>query len=239
VSPVFAHGQLRLYLLALLAEAPRHGYEIIQDLEARFGGLYTPSAGTVYPRLAKLEEEGLVARSDEGRKATYRITEAGLAEVRSRRDEVEGLQADLDRSARRLADQVRAQVQGRSADLRAELRAAARQARATARPAGGATGGADSGPRATPGAPWAPDASWMPETSWVPGQHWTHGASFGSSADGSDWAELERAAYEVRDQARAAWRRHGVTAAQAAALLEILTDASRRIAEVMRQPPAR
>ena len=76
MSPVFAHGQLRLYLLVLLAEAPRHGYEVIQDLETRFGGLYTPSAGTVYPRLAKLEEEGLVERTDEGRKATYRITGA-------------------------------------------------------------------------------------------------------------------------------------------------------------------
>lgn len=94
MSPVFAHGQLRLYLLVLLAEAPRHGYEVIQDLETRFGGLYTPSAGTVYPRLAKLEEEGLVERTDEGRKATYRITEAGLAEVRARHREVEDLQAE-------------------------------------------------------------------------------------------------------------------------------------------------
>ena len=114
MSPVFAHGQLRLYLLVLLAEAPRHGYEVIQDLETRFGGLYTPSAGTVYPRLAKLEEEGLVERTDEGRKATYRITEAGLAEVRARHREVEDLQADLDQSVRRLAEQVRATVQGLS-----------------------------------------------------------------------------------------------------------------------------
>ena len=59
---VFAHGQMRLYLLALLNEGPRHGYEIIQSLEERFNGLYSPSAGTVYPRLAKLEEEGLVER---------------------------------------------------------------------------------------------------------------------------------------------------------------------------------
>ena len=71
MSPVFAHGQLRLYLLALLDEGPRHGYEVIQDLENRFNGLYSPSAGTVYPRLAKLEEEGLVERTDDGRKATY------------------------------------------------------------------------------------------------------------------------------------------------------------------------
>ncbi len=101
MSPVFAHGQLRLYLLALLAEAPRHGYEVIQDLEARFGGLYTPSAGTVYPRLSKLEDEGLVARSDEGRKATYRITEAGLAEVRARQREVHDLRGLPPRAAKK------------------------------------------------------------------------------------------------------------------------------------------
>ena len=124
MSPVFAHGQLRLYLLVLLAEAPRHGYEVIQDLETRFGGLYTPSAGTVYPRLAKLEEEGLVERTDEGRKATYRITEAGLAEVRARHREVEDLQADLDQSVRRLAEQVRATVQGHQVLLDLPSRAA-------------------------------------------------------------------------------------------------------------------
>ncbi|MDQ3527658.1 MAG: PadR family transcriptional regulator [Actinomycetota bacterium] len=81
MSPVFGHGQLRLYLLSLLADGPRHGYDVIRDLEDRSQGLYSPSAGTVYPRLAKLEEEGLVERADEGRKAMYRITAAGLREV--------------------------------------------------------------------------------------------------------------------------------------------------------------
>lgn len=136
MSPVFAHGQLRLYLLALLDEGPRHGYEVIQDLEQRFDGLYTPSAGTVYPRLAKLEEEGLVARRDEGRKATYDITDAGRAEVRARQADLADLQADLEQSVRDLAEQVRARVQHSARDLRAELKDAAREARATARPAG-------------------------------------------------------------------------------------------------------
>ncbi len=135
MSPVFAHGQLRLYLLALLADGPRHGYEVIQDLQDRFHGLYSPSAGTVYPRLAKLEEEGLVARSDEGRKAVYQITDAGRAEVRERATEIAGLQIDLDDSVRRLAEQVRSTVQDRAAELRAELRAAAQAARASAQPA--------------------------------------------------------------------------------------------------------
>jgi DNA-binding PadR family transcriptional regulator len=137
MSPVFAHGQLRLYLLALLNEGPRHGYEVIQDLEQRFHGLYSPSAGTVYPRLAKLEEEGLVERTDEGRKATYRITEAGRNEVRARHHDVQDLRADLDNSVRELAEEVRSRVQHSASDLRSELKNAAREARATARPVGG------------------------------------------------------------------------------------------------------
>jgi len=136
MSPVFAHGQLRLYLLALLEEGPRHGYEIIRALEERFNGLYSPSAGTVYPRLAKLEEEGLVERSEEGRKATYRITEAGRAEVRARQLDLADLQQDLDHSVRELAQEVRARVHGSAEDLRAELKAAAKEARASATPAG-------------------------------------------------------------------------------------------------------
>ena len=108
MSPVFAHGQLRLYLLALLNEGPRHGYEVIQDLEHRFNGLYSPSAGTVYPRLAKLEEEGLVERTDEGRKAVYRITEAGRAEHARLAQE---LAPRLDRIARSI-DAIRDEVLG-------------------------------------------------------------------------------------------------------------------------------
>lgn len=137
MSPVFAHGQLRLYLLALLNEGPRHGYEVIQALEQRFNGLYTPSAGTVYPRLAKLEEEGLVERTDEGRKAVYRITDAGRAEVSARADELATLETDLDHSVHELAEQVRSRVSTQSSDLRTELREAARLARSTATPAGG------------------------------------------------------------------------------------------------------
>ena len=123
-------------LLALLDDGPRHGYEVIQDLEHRFNGLYSPSAGTVYPRLAKLEEEGLVERTDEGRKAVYRITEAGRAEVRDRQDDLSSLEADLDLSVRELAEQVRSRVRGQTSDLRAELRAAAQEARRTATPVG-------------------------------------------------------------------------------------------------------
>ncbi|GGB15172.1 hypothetical protein GCM10011492_01060 [Flexivirga endophytica] len=137
MAPVFAHGQLRLYLLSLLSEGPRHGYEIMRDLEQRFNGLYTPSAGTVYPRLAKLEEEGLVSRGDDGRKVTYTITDAGRAEVERRQSDLGDLETDLDRSASQLAEEVRSRVKGESADLRAELKAAAQEARRVAKPASG------------------------------------------------------------------------------------------------------
>jgi DNA-binding PadR family transcriptional regulator len=133
---IFAHGQMRLYLLALLNEGPRHGYEIIRALEERFNGLYSPSAGTVYPRLAKLEEEGLVERTDDGRKATYQITDAGRSEVAAREFDLADLQQDLDHSVRELAQQVRQRVHGSATDLRAELKEAAKQARASATPAG-------------------------------------------------------------------------------------------------------
>jgi DNA-binding PadR family transcriptional regulator len=132
MSPVFAHGQLRLYLLSLLDEAPRHGYEVIRALEDRFGGLYSPSAGSVYPRLSRLEDEGLVARSDEGRTAVYSITDAGRSELRDRADDVAALQRDLDDSVRRLAADVRERVRADARDLRNELRDAAREARRTA-----------------------------------------------------------------------------------------------------------
>jgi DNA-binding PadR family transcriptional regulator len=137
MSPVFAHGQLRLYLLALLDEAPRHGYEVIRALEERFEGMYAPSAGTVYPRLARLEEDGLVVREEQGRKSIYRITDAGRAEVEARRGELETLQQDVTHSVREMADQLRSQVRQSTADLRSELADAVRAARSSATPVGG------------------------------------------------------------------------------------------------------
>lgn len=134
MSPVFGHGQLRLYLLALLDDGPRHGYEVMRDLEERFHGLYSPSAGTVYPRLAKLEEEGLVERTSNGRKTTYSLTEQGRAEVAARSEEMGDLEQDLDRSAHELAQEVRSRVHGQSSDLRSELKAAAKAARRSATP---------------------------------------------------------------------------------------------------------
>lgn len=132
--PVFAHGHLRLYLLSLLEEAGRgmHGYELIQALGDRFGGTYVPSAGTIYPRLAKLEEEGLVSKEADGRKTLYEITDAGRVELDARRDELDGIEEGVTDSVRRLADDVRASVDDAMRTLRAELAAAAREVRAEA-----------------------------------------------------------------------------------------------------------
>lgn len=134
MAPVFAHGQLRLYLLSLLESGPKHGYELITALEDRFGGTYRPSPGTIYPRLARLEEEGLVRRVDDGRKSTYDLTDAGLAELAARSGELAALQEGLAETVRGLAAQVRADVRGSMAGLRADLAAAAQQARASAVP---------------------------------------------------------------------------------------------------------
>jgi len=129
VTPVFSHGSLRLYLLSLLDEAPRHGYELIQALTERFGGTYSPSAGTIYPRLAKLEEEGLVTKATEGRKTVYQITDAGRAELEALRPELDAIEEEVTDSVRRLADEVRAGVNDAMRTLRAELASAAREAK--------------------------------------------------------------------------------------------------------------
>jgi DNA-binding PadR family transcriptional regulator len=137
MSPaVFAHGHLRLYLLSILAVSPMHGYELIQALEERFGGTYTPSAGTIYPRLGKLKDEGLVTTSTEGRKTIYAITDAGRAELAARESELDGIENDVTDSVRRLADEVRASVNEAMKSLRADLAAAARDARHEARQTG-------------------------------------------------------------------------------------------------------
>lgn len=125
MPPVFAHGRLRLYLLKLLDEAPRHGYEVIRLLEERFQGLYAPSAGTVYPRLAKLETEGLVTHATEGGRKVYSITEAGRAELADRGGELADLELEIRDSVSELAAEIRDDVRGAAGDLRRELRAAA------------------------------------------------------------------------------------------------------------------
>ena len=97
----FEHGDLRWVVLALLEEQPRHGYELIKELEERTGGAYRPSPGVVYPTLSLLEDEGFVrqAGGETGRKL-YQITDEGKAELDKLRTTVEGLFAQMEESAR-------------------------------------------------------------------------------------------------------------------------------------------
>ncbi|MTE20962.1 PadR family transcriptional regulator [Streptomyces sp. TRM43335] len=131
MPPVFAHGRLRLYLLKLLSEAPRHGYEVIRLLEERFQGLYAPSAGTVYPRLAKLEAEGLVRHTTEGGRKVYSLTDAGREELTDRHEELTELEREIHESLAALAADIREDVSGAAGDLRREVREEARRNRGT------------------------------------------------------------------------------------------------------------
>jgi DNA-binding PadR family transcriptional regulator len=133
MTAVFRHGALRLYLLKLLGEQPRHGYEVISLLEDRFLGLYAPSAGTVYPRLAKLEAEGLVDHEEIDGRKIYSLTGAGRAELSRQQDTLRTLEADLSRSVAEMAQEVRTQVRASVRDLRAELKQAAREVRRESR----------------------------------------------------------------------------------------------------------
>ena len=74
---MFAKGDLKYLILDLLAERPRHGYDIIRALAERFGGLYTPSAGAVYPTLQMLEDMGAVTSIQQDGRKVYTITDEG------------------------------------------------------------------------------------------------------------------------------------------------------------------
>ena len=126
MSPVFRHGRLRLYLLKLLDESPRHGYEVIRLLQDRFMGVYAPSPGTIYPRLARLEEEGLVTHDEVDGKKVYRITEKGREELRNRSADLTDLEAEITASVRDIAREVTEDVRETVRNLREELTWAAR-----------------------------------------------------------------------------------------------------------------
>ncbi|HET9948274.1 MAG TPA: PadR family transcriptional regulator [Longimicrobiales bacterium] len=85
----FGQGEVRLALLSLLEDAPAHGYELMKRLEDRSGGLYRASAGTVYPVLQQLEDEGLVRTQEEEGKKVYHLTDAGREELLLHREDVE------------------------------------------------------------------------------------------------------------------------------------------------------
>jgi DNA-binding PadR family transcriptional regulator len=92
---MFDHGELRLVVLALIAEQPRHGYEIIKAIEERLAGSYSPSPGVIYPTLTMLEELGQATVAEAGGKKQYAITEAGQAVLSENRAAVDAALARI------------------------------------------------------------------------------------------------------------------------------------------------
>lgn len=89
---IFEQGDLKYVILRMLEEKPRHGYEIIKELEGRFGGAYSPSPGTVYPTLTMLEDIGYArAATDEGGRKVYSITDEGRAYLAEHSETVDGI----------------------------------------------------------------------------------------------------------------------------------------------------
>ena len=85
----FQQGEVRLALLSLLEDGPAHGYELMKRLEERSGGTYQASAGTVYPVLQQLEDEGLVRAQERDGKKVFSLTDAGRDELRLNQEAVE------------------------------------------------------------------------------------------------------------------------------------------------------
>ena len=89
---VFEQGDLKYVILRMLEEKPRHGYEVIKELEDRFAGAYSPSPGTVYPTLSMLEDLGYAkAIQEEGGRKVFEITDAGRAYLAEHKDTVEDI----------------------------------------------------------------------------------------------------------------------------------------------------
>ena len=87
-GPRARRGDVRAAALLLLAEEPRNGYQIMQEIEQRSSGVWRPSPGSVYPALAQLEDEGLVRLEERDGRRTYVLTDAGRAYVEKRRDDL-------------------------------------------------------------------------------------------------------------------------------------------------------
>lgn len=93
---MFDAGALRLVVLGLIAEEPRHGYDIIKALEAKFQGAYSPSPGAIYPMLQMLEEADLVVSEANGNKRRYSITAEGKAYLADHAEELSRINAQID-----------------------------------------------------------------------------------------------------------------------------------------------
>ncbi|WET11758.1 PadR family transcriptional regulator [Pseudomonas sp. D3] len=99
---VFAPGDLKLLLLALIAEQPCHGYDLIRQIEGLFDGAYSPSPGVIYPTLTFLEESELISGDAEGGKKRYTVTDAGRLSLGEQAIALEGVRTRIDVSKRSL-----------------------------------------------------------------------------------------------------------------------------------------
>ena len=95
----FDHGALKLVVLGLVGEEPRHGYDIIRLLKERFQGAYSPSPGSIYPILAQLAEAGFVVAETQGARKLFTLTESGRAYLEAQRPEFDAIKAQLDETA--------------------------------------------------------------------------------------------------------------------------------------------
>jgi DNA-binding PadR family transcriptional regulator len=119
----FAHGDLRLVILHLIAEEPRHGYQIIKAIEEQVGGAYSPSPGVVYPTLTLLEELGHATVSPgDGAKKLYAITTEGQAYLDAYRPAVDALLARMQEAARVHGDGPAPQIVRAMENLKLALR---------------------------------------------------------------------------------------------------------------------
>jgi DNA-binding PadR family transcriptional regulator len=94
-GPRARRGDVRAAVLALLADRPMHGYEMIKEIEERSEGAWTPSAGSIYPMLQLLEDEGAVRSSERDGKRVFEVTDAGRAEAARRVEEAGGTPWEL------------------------------------------------------------------------------------------------------------------------------------------------
>jgi len=229
MSPVFRHGGLRLYLLKLLDEEPRHGYDVIRLLQDRFLGVYSPSPGTIYPRLARLEEEGLVTHEVVDGKKVYKITDAGREELNRRLDDLADLEDELSASVRDIAREISRDVRETVRTIRDELTWAVREASRgpggrdhasssasasaghLADDAAAASSPAGSADQAAAGQTSAPadeaprdHDDWKAWADWACRRDWREWADWGWAR--GDWPWAKEDWREAKEQAKADWR---------------------------------
>jgi len=231
VSPVFGHGRLRLYLLKLLEESPRHGYEVIRLLQDRFLVVYSPSPGTIYPRLARLEADGLVTHEVIKGKKVYSLTDAGRAELERRMDELADLEEEIAASAQQFARELQQDVRQTVRSLREELTQAAREMRKQGRTASKETWREV---RERHKEEWRRHKGHWREQSQALMEEWRQSwdeawCTATGTAEEANRIKLERALRKFADNVRKSARRSGLTEADLAAVQSLLEETAARI----------